>query len=98
MAALMTRALPRDRNGREVVVGARVRVVSLSESFLKSLPDDERDDVMSMIGEVFEVYEIDEYGSPWVGKGWNSENGETYRGHHLALEPAEMEVVDEGAD
>ena len=53
---------------------------------------------MSMIGEVFEVYEIDEYGSPWVGKGWNSENGETYRGHHLALEPAEMEVVDEGAD
>ena len=80
------------------MVGARVRVVSLSESFLKSLPDDERDDVMSMIGEVFEVYEIDEYGSPWVGKGWNSQNGENYRGHHLALEPAEMEVVDEGAD
>jgi hypothetical protein len=93
----MLRALPKGRNGREVAVGARVRVISLSESFLDSLPDDEKDDVKSMIGEVFEVYEIDEYGSPWVGKGWNSEDGETYRGHHVALEPTEMEVVDEGA-
>ena len=88
---------PKDRNGREVTVGTRVRVISLSQSFLDSLPDDEKDDVKSMIGEVFEVYEIDEYGSPWVGKGWDSEDGESYRGHHVALDSAEMEVVDEGA-
>ena len=93
----MLRTLPKDRNGREVVVGARVRVISLSQSFIDSLPDDEKDDVKSMIGEVFEVYEIDEYGSPWIGKGWNSEDGETYTGHHVALEPAEMEVVGECA-
>lgn len=93
----MVRAVPKDRNGREVTVGAHVRVISLSQAFLESLPEDEKDDVRSMIGEVFEVYEIDEYGSPWVGKGWTSEDGEAYRGHHVALDSAEMEVVDEGA-
>jgi hypothetical protein len=50
-----------------------------------------------MIGEVFEVYEIDEYGSPWVGKGWSLDGGEAYKGHHVALESAEMELVDCGA-
>jgi hypothetical protein len=90
-------ALPKDRNGRDVSVGARVRVVTFSDAFIDSLPDDEKDDVRSMIGEVFEVYEIDEYGSPWVGKGWHSEDGGTYRGHHVALDSTEMEVVDDGA-
>lgn len=93
----MNGALPKDRHGREVSVGARVRVVSLSQSFLDSLPDDEKDDVRSMIGEVFEIHEIDKYGSAWVGKGWNSDDGESYRGHHVALDSAEMELVDEDA-
>lgn len=89
--------MPKDRNGRDVTVGARVRILALSRSFLDSLPEDEKDDVKSMIGEVFEVYEIDEYGSPWVGKGWSLDDGERYKGHHIALESSEMEVVDEEA-
>jgi hypothetical protein len=91
----MSRAPPKDRNGRNVTVGSRVRVVSLSQSFLDSLPENERVDVESMIGEVFEVHEIDTYGSPWVGKGWNSGEGE-YKGHSVALDSEEMEVADEG--
>lgn len=51
----------------------------------------------SMIGEVFEIHEIDKFGSAWVGKGWNSDDGESYRGHHVALDSAEMELVDEDA-
>jgi hypothetical protein len=93
----MGAAVPKDRNGRNVSVGARVRIVSLSDSFLLSLPEDEIDDVRSMIGEVFEVYEIDKYGCAWVGKGWMNEDGGDYRGHSVALEPEEMEVVDEPA-
>ena len=85
---------PKDRNGRSVAVGTRVRIVALSESFLSSLPDDELADVKSMIGEVFEVYEIDEYGSPWVGKGWETVAEGDYRGHHVALDSWEMEVAD----
>ncbi len=41
----MIPALPKDRNGRDVSVGARVRVVTLSDAFIDSLPDDEKDDV-----------------------------------------------------
>ncbi len=90
----MSRAPPRDRNGREVVVGMRVRVVCLSRSFLDSLPDDEVEDVASMVGEVFEVHEIDEYGAPWVGKEWMSEDGEHCLIHNIALDAEEMEIVD----
>lgn len=90
----MTTPVPRDRNGRDVGVGTRVRIVSLSKSFLDSLPPDELEDVKSMIGEVFEVYEIDKYGAPWVGRGWENAEGGDYRGHSVALDPSEMEVVD----
>jgi hypothetical protein len=85
---------PVDRNGRAVKVGSRVRIVRLADSLLKSLPGAEVKDLSSMIGEVFEVTEIDQYGHPWVGKGWHSADGEEYRQHAIALEAAEMELVD----
>jgi len=93
----MGTAVPKDRNGRSVSVGMRVRIIALSDSFLRSLPEDEIDDVRSMIGVVFEVYEIDKYGCAWVGKGWSNEEGDEYRGHSVALDSEEMEVVDERA-
>ncbi len=45
-----------------------------------------------MIGEVFEVYEIDEWGSAWVEKSWRTD-GQESRSHSLALDALEMEVV-----
>jgi hypothetical protein len=72
---------PIDRNGTAVTVGSSVRVVGLSASFLESLPDEEVEDVRSMIGQVYQVYEIDEHGNPWVEK--------------VALDPSEMEIVEE---
>jgi hypothetical protein len=44
-----------------------------------------------MVGEVFEVYEIDEHGAAWVEKVWNDPNGQ--RSHSLALDAHEMEVA-----
>jgi hypothetical protein len=41
---------------------------------------------------VFEVYEIDEYGTAWVEKSWGEGNGQS-RSHHLSLDSDEMEVV-----
>ena len=76
-----------------VVVGSRVRLVELSERFLNSLPPEEVEDVRSMIGEVFNVYEIDEYGSPWVEKIWNHGNNKI-NSHSLALDANEMELVE----
>ena len=49
-----------------------------------------------MIGEILEVYEIDDYGSPWVKKWWCLPEGKSFS-HSLALASSEMEVVDEAA-
>lgn len=88
---------PKDINGRPVTVGARVRLLSLSGQWLDDLPSEEKPDVLSMIGEIFEVEEIDQYGSPWVRKSWpNSAEGQCHS-HSIALDSHEMEVVDECA-
>lgn len=46
---------PIDKNSTEVRVGSLVRVLSLSGEWFDALPEDEKADVESMIGEVFEV-------------------------------------------
>jgi len=86
---------PKDKHGRPVTVGSRVRLLELSPRFLESLPADEIEDVRSMIGEVFEVDEIDQYGCAWVGKGWSIPEEGKYTGHSLALDANEMELVDD---
>ncbi len=87
---------PKDKFGRTVTVGSRVRVLDISSSFLDSLPKNEIEDVRSMIGEVFQVYEIDEYGSSWVEKVWHYPGGKSVS-HSVALSQAEMELVGEKA-
>jgi hypothetical protein len=84
---------PVDRNGKLVAVGTLVRVVQLSGSWFEQLPPDERIRVESMIGQVFPVEEIDQYGQPWVRKSWPNEAEGTCQSHSVALEPSEMEFV-----
>ena len=83
----------KDKNGNIVLVGSRVRLLSLSGNWLAELPPDEKSSVLSMIGGVFEVEEIDEYGHPWVSKSWPDKQQETCRSHSIALEPHEVELV-----
>ena len=47
-----------------------------------------------MIGEVFEVEEIDAHGHPWVHKRWPNEDEGTCLSHSVALEPQEMLCLD----
>lgn len=88
---------PVDRLGRTVPVGSRVRLLTLSGSWLEELPAEEKTDVLSMIGEVFEVEEIDDYGHAWVRKSWSNDAEGTCRSHSVALEAPEMEMVQEEA-
>lgn len=76
-----------------VRVGDRVRLVALESRALDLLPAEERSDVASMVGETFEIEEIDEYGSAWVHKWWNRGNGRS-ESHGLALSAVEMELVE----
>lgn len=86
-----------DKFGRPVTVGSRVRLLQLSEQFLQSLPSDEFDEVSSMIGDEFEVYEIDQYGCAWIEKGWNYPEQGQFMGHSLGLDSHEMELIDDKA-
>ena len=43
-------------------------VLAFSGDWYEKLPSEERERVDSMVGETFEVEEIDEYGQPWVCK------------------------------
>ena len=81
-----------DRKGTPVRVGMPVKIVRLSPGFIEGLPEDEREDVASMVGMVLEVYEIDEHGAAWVERSWGNEDG-SHRSHSIALDSDEMEVV-----
>jgi hypothetical protein len=84
---------PKDRNENTVRVGDIVRLISVSGKWLDELAPNEKDDVLSMIGEDFEIEEIDDYGHPCVTKAWSNESKDQYRSHSIALDPHEMELV-----
>jgi len=85
--------LPKDRLGNDVLVGSRVRLLKLSGNWFEQLPSEEKLRVSSMIGEIFEVEEFDEYGSPWISKDWHNEHEGTCFAHSIALDAQEMELV-----
>ena len=80
-----------DRKGAPVNVGTRVRVLEIAAFLKRDLPPEEVTALGTMVGEVFEVYEIDEHGAAWVEKVWNGPNGR--HSHSLALDAHEMEVA-----
>jgi hypothetical protein len=84
--------MAQDRNGKQVMVGSRVRLIGLPGTWVEELPEQERIDVTSMIGEVFTVKEVDE-GRAEISKWWDDGDGVSH-GHSIWLDPFEMEVVD----
>ena len=88
---------PRDIAGNIVQVGARIRLLRLSGKWIEDLPVDEKQGVLSMIGKVFEVEDIDEYGCPWIRQSWPNEDEGTCHSHSISLEANEMELVNEHA-
>jgi hypothetical protein len=84
----------RDKNGAIVRLGARIRLLSLSGDWLDELSERERQDVLSMVGEIFEVEDIDEHGHPWVWKWWKDAAGEDSYCHSVALTSDEIVLVE----
>jgi hypothetical protein len=83
-----------DRNGKPVLVGSRVRVVAIAAFLERDLPREEWERVRTMLGEVFEVYEIDKWGGAWVEKQFPSARDQ-YQSHSLSLASDEMELVED---
>lgn len=81
-----------DLRGSEVSVGTRVRVLSLPSGVIEKIEKGEVDRVLSMVGDLLEVEEIDEYGCAWVTKWWDG-GPDRRNAHSLALSAENMEVV-----
>lgn len=81
-----------DTYGKPVTVGTRVRVLSLPAGVIDMVDAEEVDRVKSMVGEVLEVEEIDEYGCAWVTKWWDVGDDDK-DAHGLSLSAENMEVV-----
>jgi len=84
---------PIDKNGNEVHVGDKVKIVTLESSFLSGLEIEAKKKVQSMIGEIFLIDEIDEYGGAWVHKEWCNDRGDECESHGVSLSSNEMELV-----
>lgn len=82
----------KDRKGNPVNVGDSVRVVSFEASILRNLSPEEQRDVKSMVGEVFEIEEVDEFGCAWVTKWWDRGDGRS-ESHSLSLTSNDMEKI-----
>jgi uncharacterized ferritin-like protein (DUF455 family) len=88
----MAPTFAKGRSGNEIAVGDKVRVLSADPKILQQLSKTERKRAESMVGEIFEVYEVDEHGHSWVEKWWHFEDGKS-RSHSLALLPEEIEKI-----
>jgi hypothetical protein len=82
----------KDIHGNTVAVGDRVRVLAIPP-LDSELETGEVARVNSMLGEEFDVYEIDAYGRVWVEKWWGIETGSS-TSHSLALDSTDMERID----
>ena len=82
----------KDMKGRNVIAGDRVRVRSVDQALLSSLHDEELHLVQSMIGNIFEVIEIDRYGYAIVEKQINLSDGRMLS-QTMSLSSSEMELM-----
>ena len=91
----MSTPTAKDKHGKVVSVGARVRILELRGTWLESLPKEEAGEVRTMIGQIFDVYQIDEWGQPWVEKQWHGPDGTLRFSHSLRLDPFETELLED---
>lgn len=76
-------------------MGTFVKVLSIDSELLSKMEHEERTLVESMLGGVFEVYEIDTQNQAWVEKWWHEDKSNSIS-HSLGLRSTEMLVVESG--
>lgn len=83
---------PTDVTGRPVRVGDVVRVLKIADFLARELPEDEFARLESMVGELFAITEIDEWGGAWVELVVRQDADQVMT-HGLMLASDEMELV-----
>lgn len=81
-----------DCRGRPVEIGMHVRVLQVHPGLQEGLTHEEWTRLQSMVGEVLDVLDIDEFGNAWVEKHWDGGPKEHFS-HSIALSASEIELV-----
>ena len=82
----------KDKFGRTVKIGDRVRLLSIKPSLIKRLTGDEQSDVSSLIGAVVDVFDVYDDGSVWISSKWTRGNGIT-EVHAIAVQASDIELI-----
>jgi len=80
-----------DIDDKEVRIGDSVEVLEIDEVISRRLNKVEKRQVFSMVGNVLEVEDIDEFGCVWVSKEFPT-NDQTHFSHGIALEKNQMRL------
>jgi len=80
-----------DKNGKLVNVGAKVKVLRIDPRVTEFLPNDEIEDINSMLNDVLKVYEISE-NFIHVEKTWDRGNGRI-ESHTLPMSSNDIELI-----
>ena len=76
--------------------GSRVRVLKISAWLEREIPADEFARLQSLVGQVLPISEIDEWGRAWIWAEFPHSPGRIHT-HDLALDPDEMELVEDAS-
>lgn len=87
----------KDTHGEKVEIGSYIKIISLDPKDFSYLEKERLSQIMNMIGEVFKVYEIDEYGQAWVEKVWESTE-EDYFSDSIGLRRNEFELYNQSKE
>ncbi len=65
----------------------QVRLINVPDWLIHDLPQDEQAEILSFIGRITQVTEIDSYGYFWVGFGHTTvdSDGSKYNGHSFCV-------------
>ncbi len=81
-----------DQKGNLVHVADRVKVLSIDPLYIAGLPEDERELVGSMIGEIFRVEKIEHAKYMYISRRWHLAGG-LHQYHSICLSPDEVELI-----
>jgi hypothetical protein len=82
----------KDQYGISIHVGDFVRLLAIRQSVLDRLDSKDKVRIAGLIGQTFQVYEIDEWGGAWIKAEWNEKKGRL-ASHSLMLDSGGMEKV-----
>ena len=77
----------KDSKEDEVSIGDNIKVLEIDERILRFMPRDEKEELTSLVGQVFFVRNINSDGSMLVSKTWKQPESGEVMGHDVAIFP-----------